>query len=168
MGVGLFDDRLEITSTGSLHFGITPEILFQPHNSRPWNPLVANGFYMRGIIEQWGRGTNKMADLVTAAGLPPPEIEDRAGAVTVRFRPSRYIPPRRTEHALTERQREILLILDGAPDGLPLSGKSWPFWATSTPNAKSGLIWCYCGASNLANLLWGADVPPGGQRVRGN
>lgn len=118
VGVGLFDDRLEITSTGSLHFGITPEILFQPHNSRPWNPLVANGFYLRGIIEQWGRGTNKMADLVTAAGLPPPEIEDRAGAVTVRFRPSRYIPPRRAEHPLTERQREILLILDGAPDGL--------------------------------------------------
>ena len=120
VGVGLFDDRLEITSTGSLHFGITPEILFQPHNSRPWNPLVANGFYLRGIIEQWGRGTNKMTDLVTAAGLPPPEIEDRAGAVTVRFRPSRYIPPRRAEHPLTERQREILLILDGAPDGVPL------------------------------------------------
>ncbi len=120
VGVGIFDDRLEIASTGALHFGLTPAMLFQPHASRPWNPLIANGFYMRGIIERWGRGTNKMADMVTAVGLPQPEIEEFAGAVTVRFRPSQYIPPRRAEHNLTERQREILLILDGAPDGIPL------------------------------------------------
>ena len=118
IGVGIYDDRLEITSIGSLHFGLTPEMLFQPHASQPWNPLVANGFYMRGIIERWGRGTNKMADMTTAAGLPRPEIEDYAGAVTVRFRPSRYIPPQRAELDLSERQRDILLILDSAPDGL--------------------------------------------------
>lgn len=118
VGVGIFDDRLEITSTGALHFGITPEKLFQDHDSRPWNPLIANGFYLRHIIERWGRGTNKMAELTIAAGLPQPEIEEIAGAVTVRFRPSRYIPPRRAELSLTERQREILLILDRAPNGL--------------------------------------------------
>ena len=120
VGVGIFDDRLEITSTGALHFGLTPEMLFQSHPSRPWNPLIANGFYLRGIIERWGRGTNKMADMTVAAGLPQPEIEESAGAVTVRFRPSRYIPPRRVEHNLTDRQREILFILDGSPDGLAL------------------------------------------------
>ena len=118
VGVGVYDDRLEITSTGSLHFGLTPEMLFQSHASRPWNPLVANGFYLRGIIERWGRGTNRMADMTIAAGLPQPEIEDYAGAVTVRFRPSRYIPPQRAELDLSERQREILLILDNAPGGL--------------------------------------------------
>ena len=120
VGVGIFDDRLEITSTGALHFGLTPEMLFQSHPSRPWNPLIANGFYLRGIIERWGRGTNKMADMTVAAGLPQPEIEESAGAVTVRFRPSRYIPPLRAEHNLTDRQREILFILDGSPDGLAL------------------------------------------------
>ena len=118
VGVAIYDDRLEITSIGSLHFGLTPEMLFQPHASQPWNPLVANGFYMRGIIERWGRGTNKMADMTTEAGLPRPEIEDFAGAVTVRFRPSRYIPPQRAELDLSERQREILLILDNASEGL--------------------------------------------------
>lgn len=127
VGVGIFDDRLEITSTGTLHFGITPEMLFQPHDSRPWNPLVANGFYLRGIIERWGRGTNKMADMTIAAGLPQPEIEEIAGAVTVRFRPSRYIPPRRAELNLTERQREILLVLDGAPNGLAFKEILAPF-----------------------------------------
>ena len=24
--------------------------------SRPWNPRVARAFYLRGIIEEWGRG----------------------------------------------------------------------------------------------------------------
>lgn len=118
ISVGVYDDRLEITSIGPLPFGLTPEMLFLPHNSRPWNPLIANAFYLRGIIERWGRGTIKMAELTTAAGLPQPEIEDFAGAVTVRFRPSRYIPPQRAELDLTGRQREILLILDGAASGL--------------------------------------------------
>ena len=87
IGVAVYDDRLEISSTGSLHFGLTPENLFEPHESRPWNPLIARTFYRRGIIEEWGSGTLKMADMATDAGLPIPEIEDDGGGVTVRFRP---------------------------------------------------------------------------------
>ena len=45
IGVAVYDDRLEITSAGSLHFGLTPEQLFKPHESRPWNPLIAQTFY---------------------------------------------------------------------------------------------------------------------------
>ena len=37
VGIAVYDDRLEITSSGSLHFGLTPEMLFAPHESRPWN-----------------------------------------------------------------------------------------------------------------------------------
>src|SRR5690606_26241607 len=37
VSVGVFDDRLEITSTGTLHFGLTPEMLYLPHESLPWN-----------------------------------------------------------------------------------------------------------------------------------
>ena len=119
IGVAVYDDRLEVTSTGSLPFGLTPDQLFIPHESRPWNPLIARVFYRRGIIEEWGRGTLKMAELMESAGLPPPEIEDAAGAVTTRFRPSRYVPPQRVGLDLTEDQRAILLILDESP-GLPL------------------------------------------------
>ena len=118
VSVGIYDDRLEITSTGPLHFGMTPEMLFLPHDSQPWNPLIANAFYLRGIIERWGRGTIRMAELTASAGLPRPEIEDIGGSVTVRFRPSRYVPPQRAELDLSQRQREILLILDSAPEGL--------------------------------------------------
>ncbi len=120
VGVGIYDDRLEVTSIGLLHFGLTPELLFQSHESRPWNPLIANAFYRRGIIEQWGRGTIKMAQLTTAAGLPRPEIEEGFDSVTVRFRPSRYIPPQRVGHDLTERQRAILALLDESSSGLAL------------------------------------------------
>ena len=86
VGVAIYDDRLEVTSSGELHFGLTPENLFAPHESVPWNPLIADTFFRRGIIERWGRGTLRMAELTTAAGLPLPEIEDTGGCVTVRFR----------------------------------------------------------------------------------
>lgn len=38
IGVALYDDRLEVTSSGTLHFGLTPAALFEPHESLPWNP----------------------------------------------------------------------------------------------------------------------------------
>ena len=88
VGVAVYDDRLEVTSSGTLHFGLTPAKLFEPHESAPWNPLIARTFYRRGIIEEWGRGTLKMAELTTSAGLPRPEIEDAGGCVRVRFRPA--------------------------------------------------------------------------------
>lgn len=86
VGVALFDDRLEISSPGELPFGLTPEQLKKPHDSRPWNPLMANVFYRRGIIETWGRGTLKIMDLLDKADLPAPEFISEAGHFTVTFR----------------------------------------------------------------------------------
>ena len=80
-------------STGPLHFGLTPDDLFEPHESRPWNSLIARIFYRRGIFEEWGHGTLRMAELATSARLPRPEIEER-GDLTVSFRRADYVPPR--------------------------------------------------------------------------
>ncbi len=110
VGVAIYDDRLEVTSSGSLHFGLTPENLFEPHESRPWNPLIARTFYRRGIIEEWGSGTLKMAELASNAGLPVPEIEDKGGCVTVRFRNDQREP--------VKWRHEVLALLDSAEDGL--------------------------------------------------
>src|SRR5690606_24160472 len=96
------------------------EMLFEPHESLPWNPLIAQVFYRRGIIERWGRGTIKMAELAASAGLPRPEIEDAGGCVTVRFRPTRYVPPQRVGLDVTERQQSILSMLAEADRGLAL------------------------------------------------
>ncbi len=120
VGLAVYDDRLEVTSTGTLHFGLTPAALFGPHESRPWDPLIARTFYRRGIIEEWGRGTLKMAELATAAGLPRPEIEERSDCVTVCFRQGKDVPSLRSGHALLERQEAILSLLDQANDGLAL------------------------------------------------
>ena len=120
VGVAVYDDRLEVTSSGSLHFGLTPEKLFSPHESRPWNPLIARTFYRRGIIEEWGSGTLKMADLASSSGLPVPEIEDDGGAVTVRFRHGQFVPrPVTGDVSGPEERREMILaLLDGAEEGL--------------------------------------------------
>ena len=133
VAAAIYDDRLEVTSSGPLHFGLTAEALFKPHESMPWNPLVARVFYLRGIIERWGRGTIKMRELTTGAGLPAPEIEDAGGCVTVRFRPGTYVP-RRVEREVTERQWAILTLLAEAGAGLALReivqqlGKSSSWW----------------------------------------
>ena len=120
VGIAIYDDRLEVTSSGSLHFGLTPEKLFAPHESRPWNPLIARTFYRRGIIEEWGSGTLKIAELTSSAGLPVPEIEDDGGAVTVRFRHGRFVPNPTTSGVSgpEERRETILALLEGVEDGL--------------------------------------------------
>ena len=120
VGLAVYDDRLEVTSTGPLHFGLTPAELFGPHESRPWNPLIARTFYRRGIIEEWGRGTLKMAELATSAGLLRPEIEDRGDCVTVCFRHGQFVPSPRSGSEVIKRQEAILAVLDRAVDGLAL------------------------------------------------
>ena len=111
IGVAIYDDRLEITNTGTLPPGITIEELTEPHTSQIRNDLIADTFYRRGIIEQWGRGTVKMVELTEEAGLVPPEFEERGGEIVVRFRPVHYVPPTRIEHDLSDLQRNILKVV---------------------------------------------------------
>lgn len=111
ISIAIYDDRLEVGSVGPLPFGQTAEELKRPHPSRPWNPLIAGAFHRRGIIESWGRGTLKMAELNHRAGLAPPEIEAGADEVIVRFRPTGYVPPLRVGRDLSELQRQILQVL---------------------------------------------------------
>ncbi len=108
VAVAIYDDRLEITSSGTLHFGLTPEALFLAHDSLPWNPLIAGVLYRVGLVERWGRGTLVMAELTRSAGLPRPDIEEQGGCVTVRFKPSRYVPPEKVHRTLSDRQRKVL------------------------------------------------------------
>ncbi len=108
VSIAIFDDRLEITSTGRLPFGLTVEDLVKPHSSRPWNPLMAAVLYRRGLIEQWGRGTLRMRELSVRAGLAPPDFEERGGELVVRFFPTGYVAPRRIDHPLTAPQQQVL------------------------------------------------------------
>jgi len=64
------------------------EDLTSEHSSHPRNPFITEVFYRRGLIEQWGRGTNKIIALCVKAGLPKPEFGQQAGSLFVRFRPA--------------------------------------------------------------------------------
>lgn len=88
VSVALFDDRLEIWSTGTLPEGLTPEKLKRDHESVPRNRLIADVFYRRGLIERWGRGTNKILAEARKAGCPEPDFEEIVGAFVVRFKAS--------------------------------------------------------------------------------
>jgi ATP-dependent DNA helicase RecG len=87
VAVAMYDDHLEITNPGTFHFGITPEKLTRPHESKPWNPIIANVFYRAGIIERWGSGTLNILDWCKENGNPPPAWKEQAGSVYVIFRP---------------------------------------------------------------------------------
>ena len=54
------------------------------HASRLRNPIIAQVFYLRGMIERWGRGTQKIVELCVKAGHPEPEFGEQAGSVWVR------------------------------------------------------------------------------------
>ena len=84
VGVGVYDDGLEVTSCGTLHFGLTPEKLFAPHESLPRNPLIARTFYRRGVFEEWGRGTLRMAATNIPAYLPHCWMPGRTSACQTR------------------------------------------------------------------------------------
>lgn len=85
VSVALYDDRLEVISPGELHFGLTPEKLYLPHESKPWNPWIAKVFYRRGLIETWGRGTLKIAGLMQEAGLAASTLKVSDDFVTMTF-----------------------------------------------------------------------------------
>ena|GEM_PF-133328 len=125
VGIALFDDRLEISSTGPLRFGLRPADLLTPHPSLPWNPTIASVFYRRGIIEKWGRGTIKISELTQRAGLIRPEFHQRGGEVVVRLFPRGYVPPTHVSHELTELQRELLALISelGPSSSVTLQGK---------------------------------------------
>lgn len=167
VSVGIYDDRLEVTSSGELHFGLTPAALYEPHESLPWNPVIAEVLYRRGVIEQWGRGTLKMSELTAAAGLPRPEIQAIAGAVVVRFRPGRYTAPLRVAHDLSQVQQGLLNLLATAPEGMSLRhlrskmGGAVPGWALKEELATLKRLELIRSSGHGAGARWFLNRPQG-------
>ena len=107
IGVAVYDDRLEVSSAGPLHFGLTPEKLLEAHDPEPWNPDIANTFFRCGFAENWGRGTLEMARWAAEAGLPHLEILDKTGFVTVRF----WSDPHAAQRNGTDDRKQAILSL---------------------------------------------------------
>ena len=69
-------------------FGITPEKLARPHESKPWNPIITNVFYRACIIERWGAVTLNIIDWYAENGNTSPAWQEQAGSVYVTFLPA--------------------------------------------------------------------------------
>ena len=86
VSLAIFDDRVEVWSTGRFPNGITPEALKSDPFSVLRNPIIADVFHRTGLIEKWGRGTNRVAEMCEAAGIAPPEFKELTGGAVVTFR----------------------------------------------------------------------------------
>jgi ATP-dependent DNA helicase RecG len=86
VSLAIFDDRVEVWSAGKYPSGITPESLTRAHLSVQRNPIIAEVFHRTGLIEKWGRGTNRVAEMCVAADIAPPDFEEITGAAVVTFR----------------------------------------------------------------------------------
>ena len=86
VSLAIFDDRVEVWSAGTFPTGITPAMLNRRHPSIQRNPIIADVFHRAGLIEKWGRGTNRVAEMCRAAGIPSPTYEEIGGAALVTFR----------------------------------------------------------------------------------
>jgi len=76
VNLAMYDDYLEIISPGKLHFGLDTVKLLKPHESRLWNPIIAEVFYRTGIIEKWGMGTLKILDWCREGHCPQPQWKE--------------------------------------------------------------------------------------------
>ncbi len=128
IGVGIYDDRLEISNTGGLQHGISLEMIKAGY-SELRNPLIAKILYMAGYIEMWGRGVPEIINSCLRVGDPEPEFiinDDISFLVKLKFPTElRSVISLNTANkeqaevtgmdsklnALTKRQREILIIL---------------------------------------------------------
>jgi len=104
--VAMYDDRLEIGNPGQLHFGLTPEKLLAPHESRPWNPLIAGVFFRAGVIEQWGTGTLNIARWCQEFEAPAPRWDERDRMVTVCLQPAPWFEAARSSSRGAESEAE--------------------------------------------------------------
>jgi ATP-dependent DNA helicase RecG len=106
--VRVFVDRIEIWNPGRLLEGWTVETLKGRHESRPFNPLIANQFFHIGFIEKWGTGINDMMAECIEWGLPEPEFEFTGMSLIITFR-SEITEGYLREKGLNERQIKAVM-----------------------------------------------------------
>ena len=61
------------------------ELLSENYPSVPYDPNIANVFYLAGFIESWDRGVEKICEALKADNLPMPEYTVHPGDVMIKF-----------------------------------------------------------------------------------
>ena len=55
------------------------------HASRPFNSDIADAFFRAGMIESWGRGTERMFAECASAGVSAPALRGEPGGSWITF-----------------------------------------------------------------------------------
>ena len=92
----------------------TVESLLVKHPSRPFNPNIANVFYLAGFIESWGRGIEKICEACKSDDLLIPEFTVNSSDIMVKFMASEDRIVHGTER-VTDGERAILQLLEIDP-----------------------------------------------------
>jgi ATP-dependent DNA helicase RecG len=85
LSVDIYPGRLVIWNSGSLPPGVKIGDLTREHPSMPRNPDIAQVFFLHGLMERIGRGTQKIVSACTEAGLPTPKWKADETGVTLTF-----------------------------------------------------------------------------------
>lgn len=83
INLSIYDDRVEIESSGQLPTNIELEDLKIEHVSCPRNHIITEVFRKRGYIEKWGRGTQEIVSLCLEAKHPEPEYINKKNSFLV-------------------------------------------------------------------------------------
>jgi ATP-dependent DNA helicase RecG len=85
LSVDVYPARLVIWNSGTLPLGLDIKKLASEHPSMPRNPDIAQVFFLRGLMERIGRGTQKIISSCKEAGLPTPKWKVDETGVTLTF-----------------------------------------------------------------------------------
>lgn len=80
------ESEMIISNSCMLPEGWTAETFMKSHESKPYNPDMANVFYRAGYIENWGRGIQKICDECDALGAERPRYEILGHGIRVFFK----------------------------------------------------------------------------------
>ena len=84
--IRVMDDAITISNSCILPEGWTVDTLMEPHDSKPYNPDIANVFYRAGFIENWGQGIQKICDECQGIGAELPVYELVGTTLRIHFK----------------------------------------------------------------------------------
>lgn len=83
--ISVYSDKIYIGNECVFPEDWTVENLLGKHNSRPYNPLIANTFFRAGYIEAWGRGIQKIRESCKENGNKMAEYQVHSSEIMVVF-----------------------------------------------------------------------------------
>lgn len=104
--ISIYDDQLYIANCGKLPENWTAESLMNKHSSKPYNPSIANVYYLAGFIESWGRGVEKICHACAENGVPQPEYTVHPEDIMIKFSAPEDRIIRSVTHKVSEKVTE--------------------------------------------------------------